>query len=240
DPDRVRRLEQEARAIAALNHPHICQIYDVVQLPPDGSTRSGATFLVLELVDGAPLQGALPPQEVVRLGIQIADALAAAHQKGILHRDLKPANIMVSAKGDVKVLDFGLAKMMTDDLDVTRTSESHVAGTAAYMSPEQAERKPLDARSDVFSFGAVLYEILSGLPAFPGDPVGRVLRAVLRDAPRPLNAPAALQHIIQRCLAKQPNQRFDTMGEVKTALETMSAGAHDISPSIAVLPFENM
>lgn len=141
------RFQQEARAIAALNHPHICQIYDV-----------GPDYLVLEYVEGAPVQGPIAPNEAVRAALQIASALEAAHTKKILHRDLKPGNILMSAAG-VKLLDFGLAKLVADE-DVTQTIG--ISGTPLYMSPEQAEGKPLDARSDIFSFGAVLYELSPG------------------------------------------------------------------------------
>ena len=229
DPDRVRRFQQEARAIAALNHPHICQIHDL-----------GPGYLVLEYIDGAPLRGPFAPTEAVRLILQVADAIDAAHQKGILHRDLKPANILVTADGRVKVLDFGLAKVMAVEHDVTRTSEGIVAGTAAYMSPEQAEGKPLDARSDIFSFGTVLYEMLSGTRPFGGETAAQVVSAVLRDDPPPLSVPPALERIVRRCLAKQLGQRFPSMHEVKVALEDMSKVSGDPKPSIAVLPFENM
>jgi serine/threonine protein kinase len=155
DPDRLRRFEHEARAIAALNHPHIRQIHDI-----------GPGYLVLEYVEGEPLHGPLAADHAVRLALQIASALEAAHRRGILHRDLKPANIMVTPNGAVKLLDFGLAKLIGlaegGPEDLTRTVEGTVLGTAAYMSPEQAEGKALDARSDVFSFGAVLYEMVSG------------------------------------------------------------------------------
>jgi len=140
------RFEQEARAIAALNHPHICQIYDV-----------GPDYLVMEYVEGQPLRGPMPVDDAVRLARQIAAAMEEAHGKGILHRDLKPANILQTRAG-VKVLDFGLAKLATSgDSEPTQTMEGTVLGTAAYMSPEQAQGKPLDERSDIFSFGAVLY-----------------------------------------------------------------------------------
>src|SRR5271170_129212 len=145
------RFEQEARAIAALNHPHICTLHDV-----------GPDYLVMEYVQGAPLSGPMPVEEAVRLALQIASALEAAHEKGITHRDLKPANILVTANG-AKLLDFGLAKVSeAKDASITHTMAGTILGTAGYMSPEQAEGKPADARSDVFSFGAVLYEMLSG------------------------------------------------------------------------------
>ena len=229
DPDRLRRFEQEARAIAALNHPHICQIYDV-----------GPAYLVLEYIEGAPVQGPLPVEASVRVAIQIAGALEAAHARGILHRDLKPGNILMTRTGHVKVLDFGLAKSIAADADVTRTTAGAVLGTPAYMSPEQAEGKPLDVRSDIFSLGAVLYELLSGTRAFGGDTTAQVVSAVLRDAPPPLQAPLPLERLVSRCLAKQAAQRFQTMTEVKAALEQVSEKPADRQPSIAVLPFADM
>jgi serine/threonine protein kinase len=230
DPDRVRRFEHEARAIAALNHPNICQIHDV-----------GPGYLVLEYIEGQPLRGPLPSAEAVRLALQIADALDVAHQKGILHRDLKPANILVTHDGRAKVLDFGLAKVMTAEPDVTHTSEGTVVGTAAYMSPEQVQGKALDRRSDVFSLGAVLYEMLAGARAFGGDTPAEVLSAVLRDDPAPCPALQALDPIVRRCLAKRPEQRFAAMTELKAALESAVAGGlREAVPSIAVLPFENL
>ena len=223
------RFQQEARAIAALNHPHICQIFDI-----------GPDYLVLEFVEGAPLQGPLSAESALRLALQIARALEAAHRRGILHRDLKPANVMVTESG-AKLLDFGLAKLTSDsDAAVTQTIEGAIMGTAAYMAPEQAEGKPLDARSDVFSFGAVLYEMLSGRHAFNGASTAAVLSAVLRDEPAPLEAPADLQRIVARCLAKNPKDRFPSMGELITALEQVSVKPRETRPSIAVLPFANM
>jgi serine/threonine protein kinase len=211
------RFQQEARAIAALNHPHICQIHDI-----------GPDYLVLEYIEGAPLRGPLALEEAVHLGIQIAGALEAAHAKGILHRDLKPGNIMMTASG-AKLLDFGLAKL-TADGDATQTIG--VSGTPLYMSPEQAEGKVLDARSDIFSFGAVLYELLAGHRAFDS------LAAVLRDDAKPLSSPA--WEIVCRCLAKQPAQRFPSMAKVRSALQQLAAKPVDQQPSIAVLPFANM
>jgi len=224
------RFEQEARAIAALNHPHICQIHDI-----------GPDYLVLEYIDGKPLTGPLPMEEAVRLGIQIASALDEAHGRGILHRDLKPGNILVTAKGTAKLLDFGLAKLTTDaDADVTKTFEGTVLGTAAYMAPEQAQGKPLDERSDIFSFGAVLYEMLSGSRAFAGDSTADVMSAVLRDEPKPLPTSGEISRIVTRCLRKSPADRFQTMAEVKAALEQCSAKPTERQPSIAVLPFANL
>jgi serine/threonine protein kinase len=173
--DDVGRFQSEARAIAAINHPHICQIYDV-----------GPDYLVLEYLQGEPLGGPVARDEAVRLASQIADALHAAHERGILHRDLKPANVMVVRQGGTphaKLLDFGIARLTNPETDATRTLAGEVIGTPAYMSPEQASGKPLDARSDVFSFGAVLYELITGFCAFRGDSTAQILSAVLRDPP---------------------------------------------------------
>ncbi|MBZ5677596.1 MAG: protein kinase [Acidobacteriia bacterium] len=214
------RFDQEAHAIAALNHPHICQIYDV-----------GRDYLVLEYVEGSPIQGPMHEADAVRAASQIAAALEAAHAKGILHRDLKPGNILMTTAG-AKLLDFGLAKLVSDD---EATLTIGVSGTPLYMSPEQAEGKSLDARSDVFSFGAVLYELLSGRRAFDS------LAAVLRDEPRPLEASSGLQKIVWRCLRKSPADRFTSMTELKTALDQIAAKpVTEHQPSIAVLPFANM
>jgi eukaryotic-like serine/threonine-protein kinase len=215
------RFEQEARAIAALNHPHICQIYDV-----------GPDFLVLEYIDGKPLRGPMPLEQALRIAAQIAEALEAAHARSILHRDLKPGNVLLGAAG-AKLLDFGIARL-TADPDATKTMA--VMGTPLYMSPEQAEGKALDARSDIFSFGAVLYEMLCGRRAF--DSLG----ALLRDDPTPLDSPAA--SLVNRCLAKLPAQRFPSMAELRAelraALARIEAAPKDQQPSIAVLPFANL
>jgi len=222
------RFEKEARAIAALNHPHICQIHDI-----------GPDYLVLEYIEGRPLQGPQAVDEAVRLATEIASALDAAHRKGVIHRDLKPANILVTSEGSVKLLDFGLAKQVADP-DQTATIEGTILGTAAYMAPEQAEGKPLDVRSDVFSFGAVLYEILSGRRAFLGDNSISTMASILHKDPAPLDAPAALQQIVKRCLAKPPAERYQSMAEVRAALESVSGKLTEAQPSIAVLPFANM
>ena len=208
------RFEQEARAIAALNHPHICQIYDI-----------GPDYLVLEYVEGAPLKGPLPPEQVWTVARQIASALEAAHAKGILHRDLKPGNILMSAAG-AKLLDFGLAKMM-DDSETTQTIG--VAGTPLYMSPEQVEGKPLDTRSDMFSFGVVLYELLTGRRPFQS------MAEVVRDQPQPAGS-----EVVTKCLEKHPSRRFDSMTLVLSALRDIESKPANTQPSIAVLPFANM
>jgi TolB-like protein/Tfp pilus assembly protein PilF/predicted Ser/Thr protein kinase len=224
------RFEQEARSIAALNHPHICQLYDV-----------GPDYLVLEYIAGTVLKGPMPIARAIPLAMQIAEALEEAHRLGVIHRDLKPSNIMVTEGGSAKLLDFGLATLMNrHDPDVTRTTANLVMGTPGYMAPEQAEGRAIDERSDVFSFGAVLYEVLSGIRAFVGDSTVQVLTAVLRDDPPPLDAPPALDRVVKRCLAKRPEDRFQTMTDVKTALSRLSTSAEEAHPSIAVLPFINM
>jgi serine/threonine-protein kinase len=230
DPDRLRRFQSEARAIAALNHPNICQVYDV-----------GPNYLVLEYIEGAPLKGPLPIERAVPLALQIVDALDAAHRRGILHRDLKPANILVT--GDTaKMLDFGLAKWLDDDTTLQQaTRPGTIVGTLAYMSPEQANAQPCDARSDIFSLGAVLHELLSGERAFEGTTNVDIVTAVLRRDPPAASSSADVSAVVKRCLEKAPSDRFQTAGEIKTALEQLRRRAPDgRQPSIAVLPFADM
>ena len=231
------RFEREARAIAALNHPHICQLHDI-----------GPNYLVMELVEGNPLRGPMPLDEALRLALQICDALEAAHRANIVHRDLKPANILVTASG-VKLLDFGLAKAAhpseADASDQTVaapdvTQAGTVVGTAAYMSPEQATGAHVDERSDIFSFGAVLYEMVSGRQAFRGTSVIETLSAVLRDDPGPLDAPQHLATIITRCLCKSAAGRFATIRDVSDAIRQAGEVTEEPVPSIAVLPFANL
>jgi eukaryotic-like serine/threonine-protein kinase len=222
------RFEQEARAIAALNHPNVCTLYDI-----------GPDYLVMEFIDGEPLRGPVAADAGVRLACQIASALESAHQRGVLHRDLKPANVMVSS-GSVKLLDFGIATLRGSDPEATRTTEGAVVGTVAYMSPEQAVGKAVDERSDIFSLGAVLYELISGERAFAGESAAEVLSAILRDDPRPLAAPEAVGRIVMRCLRKSPADRYQQMRDVRLALEQYAEPGKQTAASIAVLPFVDM
>jgi serine/threonine protein kinase/Tol biopolymer transport system component len=206
------RFEHEARAVAALNHPHICQLYDV-----------GHNYLVMELVEGRPLQGPLPMAQAVALAEQILDALDTAHSKGITHRDLKPANILVTKHG-IKLLDFGLAKQARPlgDFDVTvtavLTAKGQILGTLQYMSPEQLQGKDADSRSDLFAFGCVLYEMITGKQAFEGDSPASVIAAILEREPVKIASTGPLERIIRRCLAKDPEQRWQTARDLKAAM----------------------
>ena len=204
------RFEREARAVAALNHPHICQLFDV-----------GPNYLVMEFVEGEPIQGPLPVGKAVEYASQILEALNAAHRKGIVHRDLKPANILLTKQG-IKLLDFGLAKQSgpLDETDVTRalTQQGQIVGTLQYMSPEQLQGKEADARSDLFAFGCVLYEMLTGKQAFEGKSAASVIAAILERDPTPLNLSPPLQRVIQTCLAKDPDHRFQNALDVKRDL----------------------
>jgi serine/threonine protein kinase len=214
------RLNREAEAVAALNHPHICTLYDV-----------GPDYLVMEYVEGQPLKGPLPVETAVEYARQILNALDAAHRMGIVHRDLKPANILVTKNG-VKLLDFGLAKAerakaerakatSASDETVTQTitQEGTILGTLQYMAPEQLQGKGADAGSDLFSFGCVLYEMLTGKRAFEGESAPSVIAAVLEREPAPLEVSPPLERVVRRALAKDPEQRFQTAREVKTVLE---------------------
>jgi eukaryotic-like serine/threonine-protein kinase len=229
DPMRKARFVQEAKAASALNHPNIIHIYDIAT---DGDTD----FIAMEYVGGKTLDHLIPRHgmrlpEATKIGVQIAGGLAMAHGAGIVHRDLKPSNIMVDAHGTVKLLDFGLAKLAdtgVSDADSTRTlglatEEGTVVGTAAYMSPEQAEGKTIDARSDMFTFGAVLYEMLTGRRAFHGESKMAIVAAVLRQEPAPLGAevPYELKKVVERCLRKDPDRRLSSMADVKVALEDL-------------------
>ena len=252
NPQRRRRFLREARAASQLNHPNIVSVYDIVE-------AEGLDVIVMEFVRGKTLAQAVPQQgfdaeAALVYSRQIASALAKAHGAGIIHRDLKPANIMLTDDGAVKVLDFGLAKVqrpvIEEDSGLTLSAETQtgvVVGTAAYMSPEQADGRMVDARSDIFSFGLVLYEMLSGHRTFAADTPMTTLAAILLEQPRPLaeivpGVPERLERIVMRCLQKDPARRFQTMRELKSALDdaTASGPVATTVPSIAVLPFSNL
>ena len=213
-PERFRR---EALALAQLNHPNVCQVHDWMENP-------SGTYIAMELIDGRTLDQVAPEltvREKLQVVSAVAHALEAAHAKGLIHRDLKPGNIMVDEHGLVKVLDFGLAKLTEiaptgedDDTYTARpmTEEGKIVGTVAYMSPEQAEGRKVDARSDIFSFGAVLYEMLTGRRAFEGRSQASLIGAILKDGPPPVAkaqpmTPPALDRLVRRCLAKDRNER---------------------------------
>lgn len=223
-PDSRARFTLEARAASSLSHPGIVTIHDIF----DHEDRS---CIVMEFVEGSTLThlipaAGMPARDVVRLGIQIADALSAAHKSNVIHRDLKPGNIMVTPDGRAKLLDFGLAKMAeiaaapddhTRTIAEVRTTEGSILGTVNYMSPEQAQGKPVDTRSDIFSLGTVLYEMTTGHKAFDGDTTISTITTIMRDEPASL--PHELGRVIGRCLRKEPDRRFQTALDVRNALE---------------------
>jgi len=238
NPDRLARFEREARMLASLNHPHIGAIYGVEEQSGDGGSHVAA--LILELIEGQTMaerlaRGPLPVAEVLTFARQIADALDAAHEKGIVHRDLKPANIKITADGAVKVLDFGLAKLdahgafdagtlsQSPTVTIDRTQEGVIVGTAGYMSPEQARGMPVDKRTDVWAFGCVLYEMLTGRLAFAGETVSDAIAAVLGREPDwnalPPATPPVLRRLLQRCLVKDPRRRLRDIGDARVELE---------------------
>ncbi len=267
DPDRLARFEREARTVAALNHPNIVVIHSI-------EVDRGIRFLTMELVEGHSLDtlvqpGGLPLARVVDLGVAIADALAAAHGRGVIHRDLKPGNVMVSREGRVKVLDFGLAKPAAEELHATQaatvaapiSNAGQVVGTVPYMAPEQLRGEPVDARADLFSLGILLYELAAGRRPFAGSSSAEVSSSILRDPPPPLatlraDVPPDLARVIARCLEKDPERRVQTAKDVRNELDLLrrdgSAQAAPARttraapptpaaelPSVAVLPFVN-
>src|SRR5580765_6809305 len=250
DEHRRQRFIQEAKAASALNHPHIVTIHEI-------ESANDIDFLVMEYVRGKSLDALIPRQgmrlsELVRIAIPVADALAAAHARGIVHRDLKPANVMVGDNGAVKVLDFGLAKLLDTDTkpeddtvtlaaSVGLSAPGAIAGTAAYMSPEQAAGEKVDARSDIFSFGAMLYEMVTGQRAFAGASLADTLNAVIRAQPRAPSAivptvPSDLEKVIVRCLRKDPGRRFQHIADVKVALQEIKEDSESGATSAAALP----
>ena len=243
DPERRGRFEREARAVAALNHPNIITIYAVDE-------QDGVPFLAMELVVGKTLTEVIPRQgmpleQLLQVGIPLADAVGAAHQRGITHRDLKPANVMITDEGRVKVLDFGLAKLREesplDGLTATIaaapvTGDGRIVGTVAYMSPEQAQGKPVDARSDVFSLGILLFEMATGDKPFKGDTNMSVLSAIIKDTPSSVtelrqDLPRDVGRILRRCLAKDPDDRYQTAKELRNDLRLLK---EDLDSGVAM------
>jgi len=236
DPERLRRFEQEARAVAALDHPNILAIHDV-------GTHDGSPYLVTELLEGESLRdrlqaGPVPPRKAVEIGVQIAQGLAAAHEKGIVHRDLKPGNVFVTNDGRVKILDFGLAKLaaprsLAEGAQASTVVEATEAGTrlgtVGYMSPEQVRGQSVDQRSDIFSFGCVLYEMVSGRSPFRKDTAADTASAILHEDPAPLSGTGqaivpALQEIVSRCLEKRAEERFSSAHDLALALRAYTTG----------------
>ncbi len=230
DPERLARFEREARAVAALNHPNIVTVYSVDEV-------AGVRFITMEVVEGRTLAELIPEDgmqvdTLLRLAIPLADALASAHERGVIHRDLKPGNVMVTTEGRVKVLDFGLAKLTaadSSDPELTATGLTRggqIIGTPAYMSPEQAEGRSVDHRSDIFSLGSVLYQMATGKRPFTGETQAAVISAILRDTPVAISRinpvqPAGLSDIVQRCLQKDREMRYPSAGEAFTELKAL-------------------
>jgi hypothetical protein len=239
EPERRRRFVQEAQAASALNHPNIITIHDIL-------SEGGSEYMVMEFVAGKTLSDLIPKgglrfPQALKIAVQMTDALTIAHNAGIVHRDLKPANVMVTDSGLVKILDFGLAKL-TDAGPISTTSfgtdetqtiaespltvEGSIIGTVSYMSPEQAQGKKVDTRSDIFSFGVVLYEMVTGARAFPGDNALSTLSAILRDEARPMaevapDIPPQIEQVVKRCLRKSPDDRWQSMQLVNAALNAL-------------------
>src|SRR5688572_3675952 len=246
DKDRLARFEQEAQAAGALNHPNILIIHHI-------DTHDGAPYIVSELLEGETLRErmggtALPQRKAIEYALQVAHGLAAAHDQGIVHRDLKPENIFITRDGRLKILDFGLAKL-TAATDVSQpqtevptrrvnTDPGVVMGTIGYMSPEQLRSKPADHRSDIFSFGAILYEMLSGRRAFRGESTADMMSAILREDPPDLSETnklinPALERVVNHCLEKNPEERFNSARDLAFAIEALS-GSTNISSSTVI------
>ena len=246
DADRLRRFEQEARAVAALNHPNILAIHDIGE-------DSGSPFIVSELLEGSSLRaelehGPLSARKASDYAAQIAQGLAAAHDKNIVHRDLKPENIFLTKEGRVKILDFGLAKLAPDarnpkgdglTLTSSPTEAGMVLGTTGYMAPEQVRGAAVDSRTDIFAFGAVLYEMISGQRAFRRDTAAETMTAILKEDPPELGemdhpVSPGLERIVRRCLEKQPEQRFQSAKDLAFALEALSGTTSKTAANVAI------
>jgi eukaryotic-like serine/threonine-protein kinase len=240
DRDRVRRFQLEARAAGMLNHPNILAVHDL-------GTEDGHLYLVTELLEGETLatrleQGALPQRKAIDYAQQVARGLAAAHDKGITHRDLKPSNLFITRDGHVKILDFGLAKVAAPEMENTGDRSDFgskpglVLGTVGYMSPEQVKCQPVDARSDIFSFGAVLYEMVSGRRAFEASTKVGTMALIVREDPPPLQTPLGLERLIHRCLEKSPEERFQSARDLGYALQSLSVADSGATNAIALPP----
>ncbi|HYV62913.1 MAG TPA: protein kinase, partial [Bryobacteraceae bacterium] len=230
------RFDREARAVAALNHPNICHIYDV-----------GPNYLVMEYIEGEAPEGPLPLDGALRIARQIAEALGEAHEKGITHRDLKPANIKIKPDGTVKVLDFGLAKVaqasssagleagptQSPTLSMAATQAGMILGTAAYMSPEQARGKPVDKRADIWAFGVVLHELITGKQLFKGEDVSHTMAAVIMQEPKFDEVPAEVRRLLRKCLEKDPKNRLRDIGDVWELMEDQAASRPAPAPASA-------
>ena len=230
DPERKRRFTQEAKAASALNHPHIITIHDI-------SSDGGVDFIAMEYVPGKTLDQLIPRNgmrldEALKIAVQVADALAAAHAIGIVHRDVKPSNVMVSDQGRVKVLDFGMVKLTargetgaSDAITMggVQTGEGRIVGTVSYMSPEQAQGLTVDERSDIFSFGSLLYEMISGQRPFQGDSSVMTLAAIIEREPPSLSGrlPEELERVLDRCLQKDVSRRYQHIADVRVALQEL-------------------
>jgi serine/threonine protein kinase len=258
-PELKQRMEREGRAISSLNHPHICQLYDI-------GSQNGADFLVMEFLEGETLadklrKGAMPLNEILKVGIAVAEALAVAHGSGIVHRDLKPGNIMLT-QGGAKLMDFGLAKPLgvqaaapgsgTAPPSFTAaatlsgpsplsplTTAGSIIGTIQYMSPEQIEGKEADSRSDIFAFGAVLYEMVTGKRPFSGKSQISLASSILESDPQPISAlkpltPTAFEHVVTTCLQKNPEERYQTAHDIKIELQWIAADKS--APAVAAVP----
>ena len=242
------RFQREAKAISSLNHPHICTLYDI-------GCEDGIDYLVMELLEGQTLAarlkaGPLPTEETLRIAIQVADALDKAHRQGLIHRDLKPGNVMLTAAG-AKLLDFGLAKLavpgntpgsatqFTLTIAAPLTQDGSIIGTVQYMAPEALEGREADARSDIFGFGAMLYEMATGRPAFSGNSQAGIIASIIKEKPEPVTrvqplAPPMLEQVIDQCLAKDPDQRWQSAGDLKRALTWIAEGGSQVGVPVMV------